>query len=111
MSLAPTGAAAISFAVLHQLDAWTGVPAGQDFAGSERALFEVRFLVQRGQAYPTSLVTGTVAFYARADTADIADQSEIHYTFMGMVDLTGNKARSEDTNWGNLLALYYPPEE
>ena len=51
-------------------------------------------------------------FYAKADTASVAGRQEIHYTFLGMTDLTGNnKARSEDTSWGSLLALYYPPEE
>jgi hypothetical protein len=101
----------VSFSVLQAVENWEEVPAGEEFAGNQRAPFAVRFLVERGQSYPLSLVQGTVILYAKAVTADIAGQPKTYYILTGMADLTGYKAGSEDVNWGSLLALYYPPAE
>ena len=97
----------ISFSRFINLETWADSAPTDPFPDSKWALYDVRFLFDRGQTFSTLKVEGTIKFYVTSRDSLHEDVLRQYYQMIGQVDLTSRNGKVvENVLWGSAKAIY-----
>lgn len=102
------GIGTIQFQTFVRRGEWAVSPPGDAIPNTTNALFDVVFLLDRGQAYSTLKVQGAIRFYVTDHDSTVNGVTRPYYRMLGQVDLTSSQfgKGTESVAWGTVKASY-----
>ncbi len=100
------GVTSISFWRFTSQGNWADSPPTDIIPDSEWALYDVEFLLSRGQTFSTLKVRGNIKFYVTSRDSLHEGMNKPYYQMIGQVDLTNVRKGVEESSWGTVKAVW-----